>query len=179
MDKTIHPLIDTWSVERPFAYFAFVVLGSLAVRFVSAVLKSLESSAGSGGFHGEFKKCFRGFGSKEQKHDDHWHPFILGLFELSAYPVLMVTENWTFIGAWLAFKTLAQWKRWEEKRTAFNRFLIGNLLVLFLSMLWLTQFVALTKKGTDDGPTRTVQRTGASRSAHETNQTPSAAGFRR
>lgn len=180
MDTTINPLIGSWHIQRFLAYAGVVVLGSLFVRLILAALKAFESSAGSRPrFCREFCKCFIGSGSKDKTHSDYWHPFILGLFELSAYPVLMATGNWTFIGAWLAFKTLAQWKRWEEKRSAFNRFLIGNLLVLFLSLLWLTRFVAVTTKKSDDSPVTTERPTGVSRPDPETNQNSISSGSRR
>jgi hypothetical protein len=57
----------------------------------------------------------------------------------------MVTEQWKFIGAWLEFKALVRWNVWEAERKAFNRFLIGNALVLFLSLLWLCRFVTAVK----------------------------------
>jgi hypothetical protein len=141
----LQPLIGTWRIENIILYAICVTTACLIVRIVSALLKAIESSGGAGAIVNEFWKCFRGYGSKDPNNNDHWHPFILGLFELSAYPVLMKTENWSFIGAWLAFKTLAQWKRWEEKRTAFNRFLIGNALVLFLAFLWLIRYVIVVK----------------------------------
>jgi hypothetical protein len=43
-------------------------------------------------------------------------PFILGTIELISYPILMATNNSSYIGAWLGFKTLAQWKYWSENR---------------------------------------------------------------
>jgi hypothetical protein len=72
---------------------------------------------------------------------DYWHPFILGLLELLAYPVLMVADRWEFIGAWMAFKTLAQWKTGQEGRVPFNRFLIGNALVVILALLVMVKWI--------------------------------------
>ena len=145
MKEEIVLLMGTWQVESVLGYSVRVVLASLLVRIVIAALKAATSCERAHGFPDELWRCFRGFGLREDTLVDHWHPFVLGLFELSAYPVLMVTGHWSFIGAWLAFKTIAQWKRWTEERTSFNRFLIGNALVLFLSLLWLTRFVTVVK----------------------------------
>src|SRR5213594_2446654 len=49
--------------------------------------------------------------------------------------VLMAAGLWTYIGAWVAFKTAAQYRHWGESRSMFNRFLAGNALVLILSFL--------------------------------------------
>lgn len=55
---------------------------------------------------------------------------MLGFLEAIVYPVLMYTDNWLIIGGWIALKTLAQWDKWKTDRTIFNRFLIGNALVI-------------------------------------------------
>jgi hypothetical protein len=68
-------------------------------------------------------------------------PTILGTLELLVYPLLMKAHAWTFIGAWLGFKTLGQWNAWQQRRAEYNLFLIGNALVLILSFLVLTPLV--------------------------------------
>jgi len=57
----------------------------------------------------------------------------LGVLELVVFPVLMATEHWSYVGAWLGFKTLAQAVRWNEDRGVFNRFLIGSALIIVAS----------------------------------------------
>jgi len=47
--------------------------------------------------------------------------------------VLMATERWTFIGAWLSFKVVAQATQWKDERNVFSRFLIGTGLVVLAS----------------------------------------------
>lgn len=78
-------------------------------------------------------KIFGGF-PKENLLRDYWFPFFLGWVEIAGFGVLMRLGAWLFIGAWLTFKTLGQWDHWKEHRPAFNRFLIGNALVLMFSM---------------------------------------------
>jgi hypothetical protein len=78
---------------------------------------------------------------KHQDKSDYWYNFWLGLLEILSYPILMVTGSWTIIGAWIGFKAVAQWKAWNENRAPFQRFLIGNALVVLVSFLVMTRFV--------------------------------------
>lgn len=71
--------------------------------------------------------------------DDYWLPFIIGIFELTIYPFLMVNGYWTAIAAWVAIKTASSWGGWQKTRTAYNRFLVGNILSLVASGL--TSFI--------------------------------------
>lgn len=89
-------------------------------------------------------KSFAGFHGGSKDHSDYWFPAILGAFELGAYPVLMVTNGWTAIGAWIGLKTIPQWSVWDKNRAAFNRFLIGNALTLVVSILALAPFVTVS-----------------------------------
>ena len=97
-----------------------------------------------------------GFGAPEHDQNDCLRPFFLGLIEFATYPVLMVTGNWSFIGAWLMFKTLAQWKTWAEHRDVFNRFLIGNALVIILSLMWVAPGVRREEKPAKEPPPQRV-----------------------
>jgi len=72
---------------------------------------------------------------------DLWSATFLGLLELLSYPVIMATGAWTIIGAWIGLKTLAQWKTWQENRFSYNQYLIGNALVVLLSLLCMVPLV--------------------------------------
>lgn len=129
-------LINGWNLLPSWqCYIAFALIASLGVRVLLAILKKFEGES--------FWKSIGGVGAKEKNNDDYWHPFILGFLEFISYPILMVTNHWYIIGAWLSFKTLAQWERWSKERKVFNRFLIGNVIVLILSLLWLTSYIKL------------------------------------
>ncbi len=144
MTEPRNPLVGGWNVDCLVPYLALVILCSLAVRLVSCTMKALEERLKAGHpFWVSFLHAFRGVGARCTEDDDYWHPFILGVLEFGAYPILMVTGNWAFIGAWLAFKTVARWRRWSRTRAPYNRFLIGNALVLLLSFLVLTHLVRL------------------------------------
>ncbi|HUC61251.1 MAG TPA: hypothetical protein VMF53_04780 [Alphaproteobacteria bacterium] len=69
---------------------------------------------------------------------------ILGTIELATFPVLMAVGAWEAIGAYIGLKTIAQWHHWKEDRAPFNRYLVGNALVLILSLLCLEPHVVLS-----------------------------------
>ena len=132
----------------PLLYYVLLAgLLSLAVRVVMALLKVPERKSGKTRFI-SFIKNLKGFGSNRaiddylfEELDDYLYPFYLGFIEFLSYPVLMTADLWSFIGVWLAFKTVGQWEHWKKSRHTFNRFLIGNALVLILSLLIMVGFV--------------------------------------
>ena len=134
MDNRIVDLIGTWKVESPLLYIFVAAMLSLGVRIIASLLKACEREAGSSYWH-SFRMTMSGFAT-DPNMKDYLFTFYLGWIEIAAYPILMRTGNWVIIGAWLTLKVLPQWKHWTEHRPAFNRFLIGNALVLFAS-LWL------------------------------------------
>jgi hypothetical protein len=119
-------------------YFGAVLAASLILRVLMCGLRAVDVSVRQRtSFVRAFAKSFSGVGNADPNDDDYWHPFIIGTLELLVFPYLMLTENWNYIGAWLALKTVSQWKSWTERRHVFNRFLIGNLLVIGISYAWL------------------------------------------
>ena len=120
------------------------MLFGIAIRCVSSFLKAFEIVASKRGigFWKQFWVAFRGYGcsfiklsddDRWRPSNDYWQPFVLGVLELVVFPVLMATEHWSYVGAWLGFKTLAQAVRWNEDRGVFNRFLIGSALIILAS----------------------------------------------
>jgi uncharacterized membrane protein HdeD (DUF308 family) len=91
------------------------------------------------------EKIFLGVNPDDLHRSDFWLTTILGSLELLSYPVLLKIELWTVIGAWIGFKTVAQWRVWTESRSQFNRYLTGNALVIMASVLVLLPFVDATK----------------------------------
>jgi len=82
-----------------------------------------------------FKESFLSNSGKHEI-DDHWLPYIIGVFELILFPLLYKYQQSEMMGAWLAFKALANWST-KNSRTAYNRFLLGNILALFGSfVIW-------------------------------------------
>jgi hypothetical protein len=70
---------------------------------------------------------------------DYWLPFILGSFELTAYPYFIARGDWKVIGGWIALKTAAQWGQWSRSRSHYQRLLFGNALVIAASVLLATK----------------------------------------
>lgn len=66
--------------------------------------------------------------------DDYYLPFIIGIIEMIIYSFLILLGEFTFIGILVGLKTAVQWGKWQETRTAYNRFLLGNLLVIAASI---------------------------------------------
>jgi len=128
-------ILTDWKITNWPTYLLVVLGAGFAIRFVTSLLKALEYR------HREvvrpgilFRKiwcdAFRGRGLNPDKYDDLCFPAYLGILELFAFPILITTNNTTFIGAWLTFKTIAEAVAWKNYRSSFTRFLIGNALVL-------------------------------------------------
>jgi hypothetical protein len=86
---------------------------------------------------------FIGFKSRCVETPDYWFLYLFGVIELSCYPVLFATNNWGFICVWLGFKTCIQWDNWIKSRYAFYRFFLRNVLVLIVSLLFMTKYIVI------------------------------------
>ena len=128
----------------PWCYVSLAFLGALAVRVVLAPLYAWEMLVREwrpcgrqrvSFFWEKFSESFNGTRKAIENVEggDYWAPYFLGVIELLAYPVLIATSQWSIIGAWFTLKTVAQYKQWSDRRSTFNRFLIGNALVVILA----------------------------------------------
>jgi hypothetical protein len=144
-------LLDV-TIDRQGRYLLLALVCALAIRVVLSLLKSLEAAARLDGerfwraLPGHFWMTFNGVGYSETPDakmdgNDYLAPLVLGFLELLAYPCLMVASDGSSIGWWLAFKTIVQWRRWSRSHTTFNRFLVGNALVLLLAYVVLSPHV--------------------------------------
>jgi hypothetical protein len=87
-----------------------------------------------------FAKSFKSSG-KDFRINDYWLPALIGASELAIFPILMVKDSgWIVIGAWIGIKTASSWRGWQKTRTAYNRFLLGNILSLGVSWLLYLRF---------------------------------------
>lgn len=153
MEISAYDPVTSWWIQNKYLYFFLVFIGSLGLRTIACLLKSIHLEGFSKKVWKEFIIQFKGQRNIKEDHSeggeghirkgDYWFPMIIGLIELSCFPILMITKNWTIIGAWLAFKVLPHWKVWSEDRSTFNRFLIGQGLQLIYAAIVLTQFVKL------------------------------------
>ena len=122
-------------------YILYAAIASLLVRIVACLMRASEKH--NGGFADTFWASFKGKGSSDPNTDDHWQTFLLGFLEMCAFPVLFISGNASYIGAWLVLKTFPKWGHWKYHRSVYNRFLINNGLIVALSY-WLTR-VCLNK----------------------------------
>jgi len=76
---------------------------SMVVRVIVAILYSHARRVGT--FLEECWSRFRGT-------HDYWHPFWLGALEVFGYTILLGNALPKYVGAWLALKTVSQWRRW-------------------------------------------------------------------
>ena len=74
---------------------------------------------------------------------DFFAPTITGSIELAVFPLLIVLATWSPIAWWLTIKTAVQWERWKRAdRTSYNRFVVGNALVIGASV-FLTHLIKI------------------------------------
>jgi hypothetical protein len=146
-------LIGRWQLTIPLYQFLLICLGiSILVRALQSLYKAqalmydaegegykLSDEEKSKSYWHLYGKIFWSFGFK--KHSDLLLPTLIGLIELAAYPVLFVIGQYLFIGAWLGIKTAGSWTGWRKSPTAYNRFLLFNLLNLLIAYFLLKRFV--------------------------------------
>lgn len=151
---TVSELASRFSIPI-WRYVVYCLLASLAVRFIACFFKAFGIQEGEHltgerltktGDKNEYKNfgkaflmAFRGFGGG--RIEDLWLPYLLGAFELAAYPVLFALDRFEIVGGWLVLKVAGSWRVWTELRTPFNRFLFLNVLILALAYFWLFRYV--------------------------------------
>ncbi len=148
----LHQMISLINIEEWVPYIICVLLFTIIIRVLLCFLKAWaivngESDNNEKGikwkgtsYRGMFWSSFLS-NKRDVTIDDYWLPAIVGCFELLVYPILMSQGKWSFIGAWIAVKTASAWGGWQHYRTAYNRFLLGNILSLGFSMLLAWLFV--------------------------------------
>jgi hypothetical protein len=124
-----------------------MVTFSLPINGISYVVSALVISAGirlllsflrwtEGCAKPELRPAFWGlvWGFKAgEKENDYLQPFIVGLLELLVYPALLAAGKPEYVGAWLGFKVVPRLGAWSTHRETYQRFLIGNALVVVAS----------------------------------------------
>jgi len=138
----------TYSVPNASGYILLAVVGSLCVRAVSVLFQAWRATlrCPNVGFCAAWIGIFLGYGyecqktkgnaepEKTRQGDDYLLPFVLGVFELLAYPILIVNNQPVFIGAWIAFKIVHRVKYAPDiDRGPYNRFLVANGMILVLA----------------------------------------------
>lgn len=144
------------TITDPVAYFGQALLFTLLIRAVMSVFKTAAVRQGEADAikkgkrfsnksrYVTFRRVFLSCGH-DMNLDDYWIPSILGALELLAYPILIACNAWTIIGAWIGIKTTIHWARWKESRTPYNRYLLGTVLAVIISAVFLTKFIKIER----------------------------------
>jgi hypothetical protein len=152
-----HLKIDGSVIDVTWCYFGLVILAGILIRIFLSGLREYElrcpptadlpKSKNSAGENLEpatptlppewWRSWWQAFWGTHQSAlvRDYGLPFFLGLLELTGYPYFIATGHLKVIGGWLALKTVVQWRQWGESRSHYQRFLIGNALVIAASVL--------------------------------------------
>ena len=89
----------------------------------------------------EYDKTGNEIGIREP-HPDLRYNSILGFIELLTFPILLRVDGYAIVGAWIAFKTVAQWSKWTQyNRLTFNRYLIGCAIQVLISFTLMHFFI--------------------------------------
>lgn len=142
----ISQLISQINIENPIWYIICVIFSAIIIRAILCIFKAFAITNGElDNPEMEIKwkvekywpMFFSSFWSNKNHVtiDDYWLPAIVGFAELLVYPFLMSLGKWLFIGAWIGVKTASSWGGWHHYRTAYNRFLLGNMLSLIFSII--------------------------------------------
>ena len=115
------------------------VLVPLLVRAAISAVEAKRLNLNDG-----FRLIFKGTTGKAedgtQIPSDYWLAYVIGVGEMLAYPLLIVTAQPLIIGAWLAFKTVHRWHYAPDiSRGPYNRYLVANAAILigaYLSARW-------------------------------------------
>lgn len=142
-------------VADPQGFFTVILSVALIARilmnmFKTAAIRQGEADSEKDQFStkwGRWKTFYISFWSSggHRNIDDYYLPLIIGILEMFIYPFLILLEQWTFIGILIGSKTAVHWGKWQETRTAYNRFLFGNLLVLTVSFFLMSSFLEVKK----------------------------------
>ena len=141
MDSSTH---HSFTLTNPVLYIVLVLIFALLVRVIMVSLRSVKMTFEDkprftlSDYGANFRRNFSGYCRDHRdgsKYSDFWYTFVLGVLELSAFPILMGLNAWTAIGGWIGLKALAQWKVWGDDRAIFNLFLIGCALNVLASLL--------------------------------------------
>jgi hypothetical protein len=133
-------------------FFFCAGLFTVIIRTILSLFKALAINNGeidkcnqvqwkNKGFWLAFKHSFCFSTAKDIRIDDYGLPALIGYSEVVFYP-LFITNGWfPAIGAWIAIKTASSWSGWQKTRTAYNRFLLRNILSLNASLLMYSLFI--------------------------------------
>jgi hypothetical protein len=151
----VQNLAKQFDVGNPVVYVALAASVAFLTRLLLVALRGFSLAHGyllAQTTHSNFWlvyrtmvwRSFRGWHHPPNKeYSDYWYTYLIGLFELIAYPILIRMEAWEVIGAWIGLRVLSQWGIWQVNRAVFNLFLIGTLTNLGFAYFWLSPLVTI------------------------------------
>jgi len=153
-------IMGAWEIHHYVCYIAVAVLLAIAMRLLMAYFRALAvvrrdypEAGPENMIYGRWLAFQEIVWSRTlmKEHADLWLPFLIGLAEFLAYPILIRLDAYVLIGGWLAIKSAGNWGGWRISRTSYNRFLVANISNVFISY-WLAHlFVEKTACGLGSG----------------------------
>jgi hypothetical protein len=144
MDASCNQLIGRWHINQWECYLLVCFVGAIALRPLQGLFKAWalkyddvpceQKNSHQGNDKGYWRiylKHVKGFALG--KSSDLWLPTIIGFIELAVYPILLALGQIVIVGAWMGIKTAGAWSGWKTSTTAFNRFLLFNILNLLIA----------------------------------------------
>ncbi|SRR6266498_4766291 len=110
-----------------------VLIVTVAIRMIMTACRTVALN-GIRGFWSQWLMDFLSTHPDTERVKDFWVPSFIGTLELVIFPLLISLTEWRSIGGWIAIKTAVSWKGWTTDRASYNRFLLGNALVIFASL---------------------------------------------
>jgi len=143
---SIEKIFDIDIIHSKILYIVLVIIFTLVIRAILSFFKALAINNGeiddpknNEEIKWKGKGCCKAFkhsflsNANDVRIDNYWLPAIMGFAELGIFPFFMAESWFTAIAAWIAIKTATSWRGWQKTRTAYNRFLFGNILSLTAS----------------------------------------------
>jgi hypothetical protein len=135
------------TIEHVWHYLIIVIGIAIAFRIVISIMKVLEYwymplDINRYSVFKRFRVILSGF-NRQDPFPDFWYNTFIGVLELFTFPIFIQAEQYSIIGAWIGFKSVAQWNAWNKNRYVFNRFLIVHALIIIFCFLVLKRFVSI------------------------------------
>jgi len=88
-----------------------------------------------------WRSIYWGFDIEHNPNPDFWYNTIIGFVELIAFTIILKSEQYTIIGAWLGFKIVCD--KWNAPKEGlnFNGFLMNNVLIIAISFVLMLCFI--------------------------------------
>src|SRR5437899_3268334 len=128
-----HVVIGDNAFVLSWQFAIWVLIATVVIRIIMTTFRTVALN-GISGFWAQWYQDFLSTHPNRELVKDFWVPSVIGTLELAIFPFLISSMEWRSIGGWIAIKTAVGWKGWTTDRSSYNRFLLGNALVIFASL---------------------------------------------